>query len=103
VYAIMRSGGRQYRVEPGDTVCVEKLPADEGAQVKIDDVLLISDDQGVRIGTPRLSGASITGTVVEQNRDRKIRVFKFKRRKHYRRTRGHRQSYTALHIDSIES
>jgi large subunit ribosomal protein L21 len=103
VYAIIRTGGKQYRVEPGGTVCVEKLSAEAGAQVKIDDVLLVSDGGSIRVGTPSLSGAAVLGTVVEQGRDKKIRVFKTKHRKHYRRTRGHRQSYTALRIDSIES
>jgi large subunit ribosomal protein L21 len=103
VYAIMRTGGKQYRVEPGDTVRVEKLAADQGTSVRIDDVLLFSDQGGVRVGKPRLSGVSILGTIVEQGRDRKIRVFKHKHRKHYRRTHGHRQSYTALRIDSIEA
>ncbi|MBN2369201.1 MAG: 50S ribosomal protein L21 [Vicinamibacteria bacterium] len=103
MYAIIRTGGKQYRVEPGETVCVEKLAADQGASVKIDDVLLVSNEGDVRVGNPCLSGVSVLGTIVDQGRGRKIRVFKYKHRKHYRRTRGHRQSYTALRIDSIEA
>jgi large subunit ribosomal protein L21 len=103
VYAIIRTGGKQYRVEPGDTLRVEKLAADQGANVKIDDVLLVSVGGDVRVGMPRVSGVSVRGTVVEQARGRKIRIFKHKRRKHYRRTHGHRQDYTALRIDSIEA
>jgi len=103
VYAIIRTGGKQYRVEAGDVIHVERRPEDVGAQVTLDEVLLVAGNGEPRVGAPRLDGAQVTGTVVEQDRDRKLRVFKFKRRKHYRRTRGHRQAYTALRIDAIQA
>jgi large subunit ribosomal protein L21 len=103
VYAIVRTGGKQYRVEQGATIYVERLPADAGSQVRLDEVLAVGAESGLVVGTPRVAGASVTGTVVEQARDRKVRVFKYKKRKHYRRTRGHRQSYTALRIDAIQA
>jgi large subunit ribosomal protein L21 len=104
VYAIVRSGGKQYRVEPGDTVRLERLEAAVvGSSVTLDDVLLVGGEGEPRIGTPRLENAAVVGTVVEQGRDAKIRVFKFKRRKHYRRTRGHRQAFTAVRIERVEA
>jgi large subunit ribosomal protein L21 len=102
VYAIVRSGGKQYRVSQGETVYVERLETPVGQQVKLEDVLMVGDGDTVRLGAPRLAQAAVLGTVVEQARDHKVRVFKYKKRKHYRRTKGHRQSYTALKIDSIE-
>jgi large subunit ribosomal protein L21 len=102
VYAIVRAGGKQYRVEPGDTIYVERLTSPVGETVTLEEVLLVSDDGGARVGAPRVAGASVVGTVVEQGRDHKIRVFKYKKRKHYRRTRGHRQAYTALRIDRVQ-
>ena len=101
MYAIVRTGGRQYRVEPGDTIYLERLDSPVGATLTLDDVLLVGGDSP-RVGNPRVAGASVVGTVVEQDRDKKIRIFKYKKRKHYRRTRGHRQAYTALRIDSVQ-
>ncbi len=103
MYAIVRTGGKQYRVEAGDTIYVERLSADVGKKITLDDVLLVAGDGEARIGTPRLEKAAVVGTVVDQGRDHKIRVFKYKKRKHYRRTRGHRQSYTALRIEAIQA
>ena len=103
MYAIIRTGGKQYRVEPGDVVHLERLDAEIGASVTLDDVLLVGGKDDVQVGAPRLENAAVVGTVVEQGRDRKIRVFKHKRRKHYRRTRGHRQSYTAVKIERVEA
>lgn len=102
MYAIVRTGGKQYRVEQGQTIYVELLSAPVGEKITIGEVLLLGEGDGIRVGTPLLPAASVSGTVVEQGRDHKIRVFKYKKRKHYRRTRGHRQAYTALRIDSIE-
>jgi len=102
VYAIVKTGGKQYRVSKGDTIYVERLATAVGQQVKLEEVLLVADGDKLRVGAPMISQAAVLGTVVEQDRDAKIRVFKFKKRKHYRRTRGHRQSYTALKIDSID-
>jgi len=102
VYAIVRAGGKQYRVEPGDVVRLEHLEAEAGSSVTLDDVLLVGGDGEVRIGTPRLDKASVAGTVLEQGRSAKVKVFKYKKRKHYRRTAGHRQSFTAVRIDRVE-
>jgi large subunit ribosomal protein L21 len=101
VYAIVKAGGKQYRVAQGDTIYVERLETPVGQQVKLEEVLMVADGDKVSLGAPRVK-AAVLGTVVEQGRDHKIRVFKYKKRKHYRRTRGHRQSYTALKIDSID-
>ena len=103
MYAIIRTGGKQYRVEPGEVVRFELLDAEGGANVTLDDVLLVGGEDDVRVGAPRLENASVVGTVVEQGRDRKVRVFKHKRRKHYRRTKGHRQSFTAVKIERVEA
>ena len=102
MYAIIATGGKQYRVEAGDTIYVERLTGEAGGKVTIEDVLLVGDGAAVRVGAPRLSGISVQGTLLEQGRDHKVRVFKYKKRKQYRRTRGHRQSYSALRIDSIQ-
>lgn len=102
MYAIVKAGGKQYRVQAGDTIYVERLVAPVGDKVTLGDVLLIGGDGDVRVGSPRVEAAAVVGTVLEQGRDHKIRVFKYKKRKHYRRTRGHRQSYTAVRIDAIQ-
>ena len=103
MYAIIRTGGKQYRVEKGDVVRVERLEGAVGSTVTLDEVLLVGGEGEPRVGSPHLEGASVVGTVVEQDRDAKIRVFKYKKRKHYRRTRGHRQSFTAVRIDSVRA
>jgi large subunit ribosomal protein L21 len=90
-------------VEQGDVVRLERLDYEVGKTVTIDDVLLVGGDGDVRIGTPTVVGASVAATVVEQSRGAKIRVFKYKKRKHYRRTRGHRQHVTALRIDAVRA
>ena len=104
MYAIIRAGGKQYRVEKGDTIYLESLSAAVGEKVTLGEVLLVGGGEkgGAQVGSPLLDKASVVGTVVGEGRDRKIRVFKYKKRKHYRRTRGHRQAYTALRIDAIE-
>jgi len=101
MYAIVETGGKQYRAEQGDVLEVEKLDGAVGATVTLDKVLLISGDQGVQIGTPTLAKAKVTGEVIAQDRHPKIIVFKKKRRKNYRRTNGHRQSFTKLKITGI--
>ena len=103
MYAIVRTGGKQYRVETGDVVRIEKLEGAVGTSVTLDDVLLVGGEGEPRVGSPRVEGVSVVGTVVEQDRDAKIRVFKYKKRKHYRRTRGHRQAFTALRIDAVRA
>jgi len=104
MYAVVRSGGKQYRVSPGGSLRVEKLAGEVGSSITLDDVLLVGSegpDAEVKIGTPTVAGASVTGTIVDQGRGPKLRVFKMKRRKGYRRTQGHRQDYTEIRVDSI--
>ena len=100
-YAVIRTGGKQYRVAPGDLVRIERLEGEVGSAVEFGEVLLAAADDAVRIGTPLVSGARVRGTIVAQGRDRKILVFKKKRRKNYRRRRGHRQSITTVRVTEI--
>ena len=102
MYAVIESGGKQYRVSPGDVIQVEKLDAPEGQTVDLNQVLMVSDDQGVRVGNPVLSGTTVTAKVKSHGRDDKIKVFKMRRRKHYRKTQGHRQYYTEIEITGIK-
>jgi large subunit ribosomal protein L21 len=102
MYAVIRTGGKQVRVEPGERVRVEKLAGDPGAEIQLGDVLLVGDDDSVTVGTPVVDGASVRGTITAQARHPKIRVFKMKRRKGYRRMQGHRQDYTEVRVDSID-
>ena len=101
MYAVVRSGGKQYRVSPGGSVRVEKLAGEVGSKITLDEVLMIGGEGDVKIGTPTVDGASVSGTITAQGRGDKIRVFKMKRRKGYRRTQGHRQDYTEIAIDGI--
>ncbi len=101
MYAVVRSGGKQYRVSPGGSVRVEKLAGEVGSKVTLDEVLMIGGEGDVKIGTPTVDGASVSGTITAQGRGDKIRVFKMKRRKGYRRTQGHRQDYTEILVDGI--
>ena len=101
MYAVIRSGGKQYRVAPGQTIRLEKMVGELGAKVELDDVLLVENDGNVQIGSPLVANAKIQATVVESDRAKKILIFKKKRKKQYRRTYGHRQDYTAVRIDKI--
>ncbi len=101
MYAVIETGGKQYRVAPGDVIEIEKLEVDEGDEVALDRVLMVADGEQVRIGTPMLSGAKVTATVKTHGRADKIRIFKLRRRKNYRRTQGHRQHYTQIEITAI--
>ena len=105
MYAVIQTGGKQYRVEPGQTVVVEKLVGDKGAKVVFDDVLLVSAGDGgnVTVGKPKVAGAKVAGEIVEQGRGDKLVVFKFRRRKNYVRKNGHRQDYTAVKISAINA
>ena len=100
MYAVIRTGGKQYRVSEGDTLRIEKLPGDVGSSITFGEVLLLGGDS-VKIGKPLISGASVTGTIVAQDRAKKIIVFKMRRRKNYRRKNGHRQWYTEVKITGI--
>ncbi|RLA08984.1 MAG: 50S ribosomal protein L21 [Gammaproteobacteria bacterium] len=103
MFAVIETGGKQYKVESGLRLRVEKIDAEVGAGVDLDKVLMVVADEGVQIGKPYLEGAHVSATVQEQGRGKKIRIIKFKRRKHFRKQMGHRQSYTELLIGDIVS
>lgn len=103
MYAVIRTGGKQYKVEKNDQIQVEKLDAAEGSKLEIDDILAVSDGKKTVIGTPTVSGAKVSAKVLEHVRSPKIVVFKKKRRQNYRRTKGHRQHTTVLEITDIKS
>ncbi|MBX6422694.1 50S ribosomal protein L21 [Thermosulfurimonas sp. F29] len=101
MFAVIKTGGKQYKVAPGDTLRVEKLPGEPGETVELSEVLLVAGEGDLRIGTPVVEGARVRATILEQGRSRKIIVFKKKRRKNYKRKRGHRQYFTVLKIEEI--
>ena len=101
-YAIIKTGGKQYRVAEGDEIFIETIPGEEEDQVSFDQVLAISEGGLLRVGTPTLSGASVTGKIVKHGRGKKIVVFKYKSKKGYKRKQGHRQPYTRILIESIK-
>ena len=101
MYALVKTGGKQYRVAKDDTILVERIAADEGAQVILDDVVMLGDGDKVTIGTPTVAGAAVSATVMRQTRGPKIIIFRRKRRKNHRRTQGHRQDLTLLRITDI--
>lgn len=103
MYAIVKTGGKQYRVSQGDTMRFEKLDGDVGSPVTFDQVLMVADGDTVTVGQPVVENAVVSGEIVEQGKAKKIIVFKYKRRKGYRRTQGHRQQFTAVRIDSISA
>lgn len=100
-YAIVQTGGKQYRLQPGDTVRVESLPGDEGDLVELDDVRMVSEDGDVTLGTPNIPGAKVTAEILGRGRGKKIIVFKYKAKTRYRRKNGHRQNYTELRVTDI--
>jgi large subunit ribosomal protein L21 len=102
-YAVIRTGGKQYRVAPGDVIRVEKLGGDPGAEIEFREVLMTADGDAVRVGTPLVAGARVSAQVVEHGKAKKILVFKKKRRKNYRRHQGHRQEFTAVRVTNIET
>ena len=101
MYAVIMSGGKQYRVSEGDLVCLEKIDSEAGAQVEFKDVLLVKTDDKTYIGQPLVEGATVTGTLATQSKSDKVLVFKFKSKKQYRRTRGHRQQQSEVRIEKI--
>ena len=101
MYAVIKTGGKQYRVAEGETVRVEKLPGEPGTAVTFGEVLMVAGGAEVKVGRPLVTGAKVVAEIVEQDRARKIIVFKYKRRKNYRKRNGHRQPYTALKITQI--
>ncbi len=101
MYAVVKTGGKQYKVAPGEKLKVEQLPADVGAEVILDQVLMVGEGETVRLGQPIVAGATVKATVIARGRGEKIRIFKMRRRKHYQKHQGHRQNYTELEIDAI--
>jgi large subunit ribosomal protein L21 len=103
MYAVVNTGGKQYKVQKGETLRIEKIPGEVGSQVTFDKVLMVADGENVRVGQPLLEKAAVLASIVEQDKAKKIIIFKYKRRKRYRRKQGHRQPYTAIRIDGIEA
>ena len=103
MYAVVRTGGKQYRLGVGDSVKVEKLSDEVGNIVELSQILMVSDGSEVKVGTPLVTGASVKAEIVGHGRNKKIRVFKMKRRKKYRRTQGHRQAFTQLKVTEINA
>ena len=101
MYAVIRSGGKQYRVTPGQTIRLEKVAGEVGSKVELGNVLVVENEGQLQVGTPLIADARIEATVLEHDRAKKIIVFKKKRKKQYRRTRGHRQDFTAVRIEKI--
>ncbi len=101
MFAVVKTGGKQYRVAEGDVIKVEKLEGEAGKKIKLEEVLMIGDGKGVKVGEPLIKGANVTAEVLEQKKDKKITVFKKKRRHNYRRKKGHRQEITVLRVTKI--
>ena len=103
MYAVIQTGGKQYKVAPGDQIQVEKIPGDPGQEILFDKVLLASDGESIKVGKPYLEAAKVVGRIIRQDKARKILVFKYKRRKNYKRKKGHRQYISLVKIEKIES
>ena len=103
MYAVIKTGGKQYRVAAGEKIRVEQIPADIGSEVVLDQVLLVGNGDAVTVGKPLVAGASVTAKVIAQGRGDKVRIFKMRRRKHYQKHQGHRQNYTELSVESINA
>ncbi len=101
MYAVIKTGGKQYKVAAGGKLKVESLPVEVGGEVEIKDVLMVADGDNIRIGSPLVAGASVRATVLGHGRGDKVMIFKMRRRKHYRKTQGHRQNFTEIRIDGI--
>ena len=101
MYAVIKTGGKQYRVQAGEKLKIEQIPADVGSQIVLDQVLMLGTGETVTIGTPLLAGAQVSATVLSQGRADNVRIFKMRRRKHYQKRQGHRQNYTEIQIGAI--
>jgi large subunit ribosomal protein L21 len=101
MYAVIETGGKQYKVQEGDTICVEKIDSQEGDKIDFSKVLLVSKEDGLVVGKPYVEGANVEGTVLKQGKAKKIIVFKYKSKKNYKRKQGHRQPYTKVKIEKI--
>jgi len=103
MYAVIKTGGKQYRVAAGKKIKVEQIPADVGSQITLDQVLMVGEGESVKIGTPVIAGATVTASVLSHGRHDKIEIFKMRRRKHYQKHQGHRQNYTEIRIEAISA
>lgn len=103
MYAVIKTGGKQYRIVSGEKIKVEQIPADVGSNISLDQILLVGEGDSVKIGTPLVVGASVTATVLSHGRHDKVKIFKMRRRKHYQKHQGHRQNYTEIQIDTISA
>ena len=103
MYAVIKTGGKQYRVVAGEKIKVEQIPADVGTEISLDQVLMVGEGDSVKIGTPTVAGAKVTAKVISQGRHPKINIFKMRRRKHYQKHQGHRQNFTELEISGINA
>ncbi|WP_455204816.1 50S ribosomal protein L21 [Kaarinaea lacus] len=103
MYAVIKTGGKQYKVSEGETLKVEKLAADAGSSVDLDKVMMVADGDNVKIGAPYIEGGKVTATVKSHGKGKKVDIVKFRRRKHYRKHQGHRQEYTEIQINSISA
>ena len=103
MYAVIKTGGKQYRVVAGEKIKVEQIPAEVGTEITLDQVLMAGEGESVKIGTPVIAGASVKATVLAQGRHDKITIFKMRRRKHYQKHQGHRQNYTEIRIEAISA
>ena len=101
MYAVIKTGGKQYRVAAGEKLKIEQIPAEVGAEITLDQILMLGEGETVKIGTPLVSGAAVKATVLSQGRHDKVKIFKMRRRKHYQKHQGHRQNYTEILIGSI--
>ena len=101
MYAVIKTGGKQYKVSPGEKLKVEQMPADVGAEVVLDQVLMVGEGESVRLGQPMIAGATVKATVVGHGRGDKVLIFKMRRRKHYQKHQGHRQNFTEIEISGI--
>lgn len=103
MYAVIKTGGKQYRVSQGDRLKVESIDAEQGADISLDQVLMVGEGDSVNVGTPLIANASVSARVLEHGRAKKVRIIKFRRRKHHRKQMGHRQNYTELEITGINA
>jgi large subunit ribosomal protein L21 len=101
MYAVIKTGGKQYRVCAGQKLKIEQIPADIGQEITLDQVLSVGEGEQLKIGTPLVDGAAVTATVLAHGRHDKVKIFKMRRRKHYRKSQGHRQNYTELRIEAV--
>lgn len=103
MYAVIKTGGKQYRVADGEKLKIEQIPAEVGAEITLDQILMVGEGESVKIGAPLVTGASVKATVLSQGRHDKVKIFKMRRRKHYQKHQGHRQNYTEIRIDGISA